>query len=93
MQLNYKLHPFLAVQALLSLMFLLSHSFMVCNNLYLLIIISLNNFNFKPNPNLVVDSMKPKVVLRTIDKQVSLDKHSLYSDLLCIEMNHYMVLL
>jgi len=38
---------------------------MVCNNLYLPIIISLNNFNFKPNPNLSVDSMKPKVVLRT----------------------------
>ncbi|QCD77408.1 FAD-binding [Vigna unguiculata] len=29
----------------------------------------------------------------SVDKQVSLDKHSLYSDLLCLEMKHYMVLL
>ena len=28
-----------------------------------------------------------------VEKQVSLDKHSLYSDLLCFEMKHYMVLL
>jgi len=28
-----------------------------------------------------------------VDKQVSLDKHSLYSDLLYFEMKHYMLLL